>query len=454
MNSSYDGEYTIRVQNGGALYVLSNSKITAKDIAKRYNLIFEAGSYGSIESSKIEYTYGDPNNPNSTGFIVNTDNFIIKDSTIQNSGSNGLLISGEAENFLVDNCTIEGSALSGLVIQDGASGEVTNSHISSNETFGIVVSGESSAYIHDNNISNNGTANILCDNSNPIISDNIIASSETGIIIQNNANPNLGNLENTDPRDDGGNTFLNHTDNAIKNTTPNTIKLENNSWEPAQQITLDGGVTLNIPSGAASQTVVITLETSGTLPGILPNNKKLVSSLHTIHSNVTTFSLPVSITIPVENGHFGTHPYFWNGSTWSCAGLDAVTITTTPGASSMTFTTSQINNLSFAALANIISVSTPIAAPNPFNPNTQTTKLIYWLDAAADTRVYIFDLTGNLIWQKSYTTTDTEGAHANYNQVEWNGSNLFGGKVENGIYMFKVLSGGRYIGSGKIIASK
>ena len=138
MDSSYDGEFTIRVENGGQLYILSGSKITAKDPTKRYNLIFEAESRGTIESSTIEYTYGDPDNPDTTGFIVSTDNFVIRDSVIQNAGSSGLVINNGASNFLIENTTIEGNVI-GLVITEEASGQVINSNITSNESANIII---------------------------------------------------------------------------------------------------------------------------------------------------------------------------------------------------------------------------------------------------------------------------------------------------------------------------
>ncbi|PIS30489.1 hypothetical protein COT42_02890 [Candidatus Saganbacteria bacterium CG08_land_8_20_14_0_20_45_16] len=546
MDSSYDGEFTIRVENGGQLYILSGSKITAKDPTKRYNLIFEAESRGTIESSTIEYTYGDPDNPDTTGFIVSTDNFVIRDSVIQNAGSSGLVINNGASNFLIENTTIEGNVI-GLVITEEASGQVINSNITSNES-----------------------ANIIIDNSDPIISGNTISSSEVGIIISNKANPNLGDLSNDNPNDDGGNVFLNNSIKDIENTTSNTIEMENNIWgtdDPAaiservsgpvdlspirdlyppsltllsltsggtlignastevrwsasdsedsvdipitllysinsgtsytviasletntgsydwtvpniatsngrlkieaqdnahnfttqesasdftivlaaQQFTFENGVRVSVPAGATSLVPTITVEALSTLPGTLPTNKRLISNVYTISSDVTSFASPISVTIPIENGHFGPYPFAWASSAWNCSGLAIATIES----GTLTFNTSQLGT--FAALANNLTVTTPLAAPNPFSPDTQSTKLIYWLDTAATTKLYIFDLTGNLIWQKEYISGET-GAQANYNQVEWNGTSLFGHKVENGLYIFKVVSGRRCLGSGRIIA--
>ena len=103
-------------------------------------------------------------------------------------------------------------------------------------------------------------------------------------------------------------------------------------------------------------------------------------------------------------------------------------------------------------MANNQSFSGPVAAPNPFDPTSQTTKLTYWLDQAAVTKIYIFEIDGTLIWQNQYAPTDPEGGHANYNMIEWNGTNHFGEVVPNGVYIFRIISNGREIGRGKIIA--
>lgn len=483
MDCATDGEHTITVQNNGELKVLSGSKITAKDPAKRYKLVFRPGSKGSVESATVEDTYD--------GFVIETSNLTITDSTIQRSKSHGVIcgnnnpsqrannlrirnskirnnagdgirINHGSNNFLIDSSTIESNA-NGIVIMGGSTGEVSNNIIISNEVTGIIVSEESFAYIHDNSLTNN-TTGITCDDSDPIISDNTFTGGEVGVKVENDANPILGDLSNSDTRDDGGNTFTDQISNAVENTTSNIIKMDNNDLGtedpdiildlvegpttvslPTQITTSESGVIVQIPTGATDQIVSITVEVESVSPGALPSGKRLASNIYDIQSNVTTFSSAISVTIPTENGFFGSHPYYWNGTSWTSDGLTV----TSRGTDSMTFTTTHLSV--YAVLANTLSVTSPVAAPNPFNPQTQTTNLIYWLDTAATTTVYIFDLSGNLIWRNQYEPTDPEGGHANYNQVEWNGSNMFGGIVANGVYIFKVISGGSRIGSGKIM---
>jgi len=484
IDSATDGQYTITVQSDGELKVLSGSKITAKDPTKRYKLVFSPGSKGSVESSTVEDTYD--------GFVIETADFIISDSIIQRSKSHGIVcgndnpsqrannlkirnsrirnnagdgirIKNESRNFLIDSSTIEGN-VNGIVITESSTGEISNNSIISNESTGIIVSEESFAYIHDNSLTNNASTGVICNDSDPIISDNTFTGGGTGVRAENDANPVLGDLSNSDTRDDGGNTFTDQTSNAVQNTTDNIIKMDNNDLgtddpeiildivegptsvsPPTQNLTSEAGVSLEIPAGATTQIISLTVEVESVSPGALPSGKRLASEIYDIQANVTSFSSPISVTLPIENGFFGSHPYYWNGTSWTSDGLTV----TDRGTDSITFTTTHLSV--YAVLANTLTVTSPIAAPNPFNPQTQTTKLIYWLDTAATTTVYIFDLTGNMIWRNQYLPTDPEGGHTNYNQVEWNGSNMFGGVVANGVYIFKVVSGGSYIGSGKIM---
>lgn len=95
---------------------------------------------------------------------------------------------------------------------------------------GIIISEESFAYIHDNLIANNFSTGITCDHSNPIISNNQIIGGSVGVKIQNNARPNLGDLSNSDPQDNGGNTFADQTSKTIQNTTP--LKRKTTIGEP------------------------------------------------------------------------------------------------------------------------------------------------------------------------------------------------------------------------------
>jgi flagellar hook assembly protein FlgD len=44
-----------------------------------------------------------------------------------------------------------------------------------------------------------------------------------------------------------------------------------------------------------------------------------------------------------------------------------------------------------------------------------------------------------------------EGGKAGYNQFTWNGITDFGKTVGNGIYVYKIISKGKVIGTGKLV---
>jgi thermitase len=95
------------------------------------------------------------------------------------------------------------------------------------------------------------------------------------------------------------------------------------------------------------------------------------------------------------------------------------------------------------------------ASPNPFNPLVQrTTYLTYNLADNYATTIYLFDLSGNLVWQKSFAAGE-QGGKAGLNLAPWNGSSQFGEVVPNGVYLFKIVAQvfgqKKVIGSGKVI---
>lgn len=97
----------------------------------------------------------------------------------------------------------------------------------------------------------------------------------------------------------------------------------------------------------------------------------------------------------------------------------------------------------------------PQASPNPFNPVLQgSTYLHYKLSDNYAVTIYLFDMGGNLIWQKS-CAAGSEGGKIGDNLVAWNGNNLYGEMVNNGLYFFKVTSQmagyKKVLGSGKVI---
>ncbi|MFC1767179.1 S8 family serine peptidase [Candidatus Margulisiibacteriota bacterium] len=98
-------------------------------------------------------------------------------------------------------------------------------------------------------------------------------------------------------------------------------------------------------------------------------------------------------------------------------------------------------------------VTPAVNGPNPFNPLTGSTMIKYELSSNASIRIYIFDMSGNLIWRKNYGS-GTEGGWQGDNRVYWDGKDSFGQTVSNGVYLYKITAGNRVIGKGKIIVLK
>ncbi len=96
--------------------------------------------------------------------------------------------------------------------------------------------------------------------------------------------------------------------------------------------------------------------------------------------------------------------------------------------------------------------------PNPFNPQIQGfTYLSYALQDNFPTILYIFSMSGELIYTKSFSSGDV-GGKAGDNLVPWDGKNSSGNFVGNGVYFYKIaasVSGSKKVlGSGRVIIIK
>ena len=91
--------------------------------------------------------------------------------------------------------------------------------------------------------------------------------------------------------------------------------------------------------------------------------------------------------------------------------------------------------------------------PNPFNPNKGSILLKYDLDKNSDIYIYFFDVTGNLIMRQFYGA-GSPGGNQGTNRVYWDGRSATGDVVANGVYLMKLFSEDRTIGSGKIMVLK
>ncbi len=90
--------------------------------------------------------------------------------------------------------------------------------------------------------------------------------------------------------------------------------------------------------------------------------------------------------------------------------------------------------------------------PTPFSPLTKGGEAIisYELNVDAPISIYMYDIAGEVVWTRKFGSR-TEGGRAGYNEVKWNGITDFGGYAGNGIYVYRIVSQGKLIGTGKLV---
>jgi hypothetical protein len=80
--------------------------------------------------------------------------------------------------------------------------------------------------------------------------------------------------------------------------------------------------------------------------------------------------------------------------------------------------------------------------PNPFRAGSEPTWIVYDLDRSVPVEIRIYTLTGELVYRESFPAgapETTPGPH----RVPWDGRNLRGELVRNGLYVCEVRAGGR-----------
>ena len=87
MNCTFDGQYHIEVQSGGWLNFTNESNITAYNVDYNYYMKVNSGTYFSMENSSVSYVgFEWGTNGDRMGLWINTDDSMIKNSTITSLG--------------------------------------------------------------------------------------------------------------------------------------------------------------------------------------------------------------------------------------------------------------------------------------------------------------------------------------------------------------------------------
>lgn len=205
-----------------------------------------------------------------------------------------------------------------------------------------------------------------------------------------------------------------------------------------------GGPTISITYPTAADTVTGKINILGTVTGEGFISYKIETGYGaspTSWKEITTSTTPVLSgilaswqTVPGDNGTYKIK-----------ATLNTAELTTFETYSCLVYNPSSI-------------VGTSTYGPNPYTPNPSSAPsgfaIRYTLSTASLTKILIFNLNGNLIWQNTFQG-GSEGGKSGDNLIYWNGQTDFGDIADNGVYIFRVLNNtNNTIASGKIILVK
>ncbi len=97
-------------------------------------------------------------------------------------------------------------------------------------------------------------------------------------------------------------------------------------------------------------------------------------------------------------------------------------------------------------------IAPTVVYPTPFRPlvGGGYATISYELNVDAPITIYMYDVGGEVVWTRKFGAR-TEGGRAGYNEVRWNGITDFGGYAGNGIYVYKIVSGSKLVGTGKLV---
>ncbi|MFH1347060.1 MAG: S8 family serine peptidase [Candidatus Margulisiibacteriota bacterium] len=145
-------------------------------------------------------------------------------------------------------------------------------------------------------------------------------------------------------------------------------------------------------------------------------------------------------------------------ATWGTSGLNgqyALKLTVSDKAGTTSTKTIVVNllNTSPATKEAEPQAGMPIAytSENPFErATTSEITFNYTLAGNFATRIYLFDLSGNLIWQNSYSAGEN-GGKSGENNPSWDGKDVSGVNVPNGVYLYQIIADQKPLARGKII---
>jgi parallel beta-helix repeat protein len=260
MNCTYDGQYSITVETGGAFYVLEGSVITSVNPSNGYCfLVLSESTFRMSDSELHECGMSFSDDIMKWGLYTLSNDTVVEKSLISDNFCGVFIAGGESaiqNNNITDNDygvsvgngsptiynnTVTSNSQFGIcsgnntvavirnnfVSKNGvgigswgvSSPTIFNNTITSNIVNGILCCRYNSPTIFNNTITSNSADGIFCnDHSNPTISDNVITSNlGTGISCTNHTNAVIQN--NVITANGGGISCAEHSDATIRGNT-------------------------------------------------------------------------------------------------------------------------------------------------------------------------------------------------------------------------------------------
>jgi thermitase len=154
------------------------------------------------------------------------------------------------------------------------------------------------------------------------------------------------------------------------------------------------------------------------------------------------------VSVPVKDGLL---------STWQTAGLKGeyiLRLTAYDKVGSSAVKTARVNITNTSPDKKVVAqgqLPATYAAPNPFDRQEISQITInYWLSGNFNAKIYIFDSSAGLVWFENYNAGEN-GGKAGENNPSWDGKDMRGANVANGVYLYQIIAGQKVIGRGKII---
>lgn len=225
-----------------------------------------------------------------------------------------------------------------------------------------------------------------------------------------------------------------------------TIKLTVENTDPKTQ---EATRVFIIDNTAPTATITSPIDQSTTTESITILGTAFDTNIYTFvleysADSGTTYEQINAGTSSITNGTLGS----WNTTGLNGTYILRLTVTDYAGQTSTDTINITINN---SSSGNKTTTGTSYSSPNPFNPQTQSqTYIAYNLSNNFNTSVYLFDITGKLIFRRTFVAGE-DGGKAGKNMVPWDGTNNFGEKVTNGVYFYKIVSDNSILTSGKLI---